>query len=123
LSSRKPLELLLGEVRLAQLLIRLSELVVDVGIAGSDLRGGLQMLDRFRGRTLREEDLAEQVARVGQLGLRLHDAAEEDDRFLPALLQIEHGREVLLRDEVGGVRLELRPQGRLRLRETGPCRR
>ena len=67
------------------------------------------------GGALGEQDLAEQVARVGEVGLRLEDAAQQGERLLRPLLRLEDGREVLLGLHVARVRPELRAQGRLGL--------
>ena len=75
------------------------------------------MLDGLRRRALREQDLPEQVAGLGEVGLRLKDAAQQRERLVRPLLRVEDVREVLPRLQVGGVHGELGAQGRLGLRQ------
>ena len=82
LELAEDLELLLGERGPTQLLVGPSELVVDLVILRGGSRGRLQVLDRLRSRSLGEQDLAEQVAGVGEIRLRLESAAQDRDRRL-----------------------------------------
>ena len=103
--------------RPAQLLVGLAELVADVGVLRRESRRRLQVLRRFRGRPLGEQDLPEQVAGVRHVRLRLEERAKQLRRLVGPLLHLEGGREVLLRLHVPGPDPQLRAKGLLRLRE------
>src|SRR5262249_40362089 len=74
-------KLLLGQPGLPQSLISPRELVVDVGVLGRGLRGRGELLGGLARRALRQEDLPEQIARVGGVGLRLEHAAQQWERL------------------------------------------
>ena len=71
LSWRKTSNCCCGQLRPAQLLVGLPELVADARVLRGQAGRRLEVLDRLRGRALREQDLAQQVARVGGVRLRL----------------------------------------------------
>jgi len=75
------------------------------------------MLQGLRGIALREQDLAEQIARVGEVRLRLERSAQERERLLRPPQEVEDGGEGVLRLGVAGACLQLRAEGLLRLRQ------
>ncbi len=90
---------------------------MDFGILGGQLRRGLQVLQGLGGRSFREQDLAEQVPRIGEIRLRLEGGAQYRDRRLRLLERFEHDGEILLGQEVSWVSRQLGTQGLLGLGE------
>ena len=70
---------------------------------------------------MRQQDLAEQVSAVGEIGLGAHQRAEDCERLVEIPLEIEDRREGVPRLDVVGVRGELGPQRLARLRRAAPA--
>src|SRR4029079_2049079 len=95
-------ERLLRVLRASELLIRLSELVLHVGVGGGEARRDLEMLDRVGGGAAREQDLAGQLPGVGVLRPRFADEGELRQRLRLPLVEIEHGGQRVARPQVVG---------------------
>src|SRR5947208_2376747 len=97
------LELFLREVCLAESLIRLSELIVDIGIFRCKADGDFELSGRAFRIAARQQDLAVQVSRVRIIRPRAEDGAQLRQRLVLMSIEIEHGRERIARLDVFAV--------------------
>ena len=107
--------MLFRELRLSEFLIGLSQLVMTIRIFGCESNRCPQLLHRLRRRSLRKENLAEQVSTVSGVGPCAHQRAEEVERLIEFPFQLEHRGEGLTGAEVVGVRRQFRPECLARL--------
>src|SRR2546423_937508 len=105
---------LLGEFELAFALglapggeVCAAQLIVHVRLVRLKLRRGLQIFDRLVDASGLQERLAEFVARVAEVGLKLDDLAQQFDAALGLLRRDEHEAEVVFRLHVRRVQGQL----------------